>query len=187
MVAVTATATANATLHIFCWHVHAYFMQTNQDSIGAALALHHDFLETFGDEISPLPCEAEVNEDDICLWGCQRNTTECLNMIPQGPHTFGSVGFSIPNSHYNHVVPWVFKAYALFGEDLAGVLIHPLTAEKGDDTLITRRRDHTLGMWIPNRLPIDYDFLDHNIYDCTACDAINCTQACRKQEIPHES
>ena len=33
------------------------------------------------------------------------------------------------------------------------------------------------------RLPLDYGFLDANIYDCSVCDPQNCTQACAKAEL----
>ena len=163
-------------LQIFCWHVHVYFLQNNKASIDAALAIHADFVHRF--EVSEIPCAAEVTVNETCVWGCKTSSTECLNMSPQGPHTFGSVGFSMPNSEYNTIVPWVFSAFEKFGDRVAGILIHPLTASRGEDTLISRRRDHELGLWIPERLPIDYDFLDHNIYDCSVCDMNNCTQAC---------
>ena len=169
-------ALVSSALTIFCWHVHVYFLQRNVDSVNAALAIHSDFLKTF--EVSASTCEAEVTEGDICVWGCQDNSTSCLNMVPEGPHTFGSVGFSMPNAKYNDVIPWVFRTYEIFGSRIAGILIHPLTAPRGKDTIKSRRRDHTLGIWMPQRLPIDYDFLDHNEYDCSECDPANCTQAC---------
>ena len=66
------------------------------------------------------------------------------------------------------------------GGVLAGVLIHPLTAPRGEDTMLSRRRDHELGFWSGAQgvLPLDYDFLHHNVYDCSVCDPVWCTQAC---------
>ena len=141
-----------------------------------ALGIHSDFVSRF--EVSDTPCRAEVTLNETCMWGCKTSSVECLNMSPQGPHTFGSVGFSMPNSEYNTIVPWVFSAFEKYGDRIAGILIHPLTAPRGNDTLISRRKDHELGLWIPERLTIDYDFLNHNVYDCDVCDVNNCTQAC---------
>lgn len=163
-------------MNIFCWHIHVYFLQNNNASIDAALSIHQDFINRFS--VSDVPCEAEVTKNVTCVWGCKERDKKCLNMSPQGPHTFGSVGFSMPNSEYNEIMPWVFQMFNIYGDRIAGMLIHPLTADREKDTLISRRRDHELGIWIPERLPIDYDFLDHNIYDCDVCDVNNCTQVC---------
>ena len=65
-------------------------------------------------------------------------------MHPEGPHTFGSWGASMTNAQYNIVIPWVLRQYTA---PLAGILIHPLTAARGDDTIPTRRRDHEMGLW----------------------------------------
>ena len=108
-------------LQIFCWHVHVYFLQTNNASIDAALGIHSDFVSRF--EVSDTPCRAEVTLNETCMWGCKTSSVECLNMSPQGPHTFGSVGFSMSNSGYNTIVPWVFSAFEKYGDRIAGILI----------------------------------------------------------------
>ena len=56
--------------------------------------------------------------------------------------------------------------------------MHPLTASRGADTRESRRLDHELGLWAGKVLPLDFDFLWHNVYDCSTCDPEFCTQAC---------
>ena len=99
----------------------------------------------------------------------------------------------MPNDAYNRVMPWVIasaqqpRTEPAGGADLtcqaqrgalAGVLVHPLTASRGADTRESRRLDHELGVWAGKVLPLDFDFLWHNVYDCSTCDPEFCTQAC---------
>lgn len=161
---------------IYCWHVHIYFLERNAESTRQALASRSAFIDTFSDLVSSSECDAEVTTDALCLWNCQENSTECLNMRPTGPHTYGSWGASMTNAQYGRVVPWVLRAKMAYPA-LAGILIHPLTAPRGGDTVHTRARDHRMGLWT-REVPLDYDFLDHNVYDCSICDPDHCRQAC---------
>ena len=183
-----------------------YFLERNNRSTADALSLHADFVSTFflpnttaapvtaaarqsptrtlsWPRQQPQPqqqprrrCEKEVN-DELCLWGCFDSDERCVNMLPTGPHTYGSWGVSIPNDQYNQVMPWVFRNNVKYADSIAGILLHPLTADRGADTRLTRKRDHEWGLWAPGRLPLDYDFLDHNVYDCTTCDPELCSCA----------
>ena len=201
----SASTAPAAAADIFCWHIHVYFLERNNRSTADALALHADFVSTFflpnttaaapvtaarqpptrtlswpRQQPQPQPrrrCEKEVN-DELCLWGCFDSDERCVNMLPTGPHTYGSWGVSIPNDQYNQVMPWVFRNNVKYADSIAGILLHPLTADRGADTRLTRKRDHEWGLWAPGRLPLDYDFLDHNVYDCTTCDPELCSQAC---------
>jgi aromatic ring-cleaving dioxygenase len=178
----TPTVTVN-NITIHCWHIHVYFMERNNASVDRALSLRADFLRRFV-EADAQPCAAEVTTDRICVW-------PGVNMQPTGPHTYGSWGASMPNDRYNEVMPWVQAAAQQprreRGNDvcmaqhgaLAGLLLHPLTAARGEDTRESRRLDHELGLWSVRVLPLDFDFLWHNVYDCDACDPEYCTQACR--------
>lgn len=182
----TAVATAaNATIH--CFHIHVYFLERNAKSTAHALALRDEFIQTFfapGADDDPATgrpgrrsCTAEVNEEFLCLWGSFDSAESSMNMKPVGPHTYGSWGASMPNDYYNRVVPWVFASKQAY-PDLAGILLHPLTAPLARDTRLSRRRDHEWGIWTETTLPLDYDFLYHNVYDCDKCDPDLCTQAC---------
>ena len=121
---------------VYCWHIHVYFLERNEASTANALALRNDFIsQFFARRLSTepastfRPCTAEVN-DYLCLWGCYDNSKSCLNMVPTGPHTFGSWGASMPNSLYNEVMPWLFVNKMRY-DNLAGLLLHPLTAPRG--------------------------------------------------------
>ena len=143
-----------------------------------ALALRRDFISNFLPTDSPRrSCAAEVTTNETCLWDCYDDSTSCLNMHPTGPHTFGSWGASMPTSAYASVIPWVFANNKRY-PSLAGMLLHPLTAARGEDTVESRARDHTWGIWSSTTLPLDYDFLQHNVYDCSVCDPVSCRQAC---------
>lgn len=163
---------------IYCWHVHVYFLQSNNASTSAALALRDRFLAIFAGTIARAPCAAEVTLDAMCLWGCQtRGDAACMNLAPQGPHTLGSWGASMTDAQYNDVLPWVLRAGRAAAPWIAGILVHPLTAPRANDTAATRRRDHEMGLWT-REVPLDYGFLAHNRYDCDVCDPRTCTQAC---------
>ena len=171
---------SNVTIHN--WHIHIYFLERNNASVHRAISLRADFMRRFV-IADAAPCTAEVTIDRICLW-------PGVNMRPTGPHTYGSWGASMPNERYNLVMPWVMAAAQQrrreLGDNvctnergaLAGILVHPLTAARGEDTRESRRLDHELGLWSINVLPLDFDFLWHNVYDCDKCDPELCTQAC---------
>ena len=190
---------------IFCWHIHVYFLERNALSVSNALALRRDFVQNFFPAGAPRrACAAEVTTNETCLWDCYEDSVDCLNMHPTGPHTFGSWGASMPTSMYTtvrrrciratqsacraavklcfcvylQVVPWVFANKELYAGSIAGILLHPLTAARGADTIESRVRDHTWGIWSSTALPLDYDFLRHNVYDCSVCDPVSCRQAC---------
>jgi aromatic ring-cleaving dioxygenase len=171
---------------IFCWHIHVYFLERNAQSVNHALALRRDFIDNFFPPSVPQrSCAAEVTTNATCLWGCYDNSVECLNMHPTGPHTFGSWGASMPTSMYASVLPRVFANKERYASTIAGILIHPLTAARGEDTVETRVRDHTWGIWGATALPLDYDFLRHNVYDCSVCDPVLCRQACPPSPPPN--
>jgi|EP00966_Prymnesium_polylepis_P041233 aromatic ring-cleaving dioxygenase len=164
---------------IFCWHIHVYFLERNDLSVQHALALRRDFVHNFFPAGAPRrACAAEVTTNETCLWDCYEDSRSCLNMHPTGPHTFGSWGASMPTSMYAAVVPWVFANKELYAASIAGILLHPLTAARAADTIESRTRDHTWGLWSSTALPLDYDFLRHNVYDCSVCDPLSCRQAC---------
>ena len=80
---------------------------------------------------------------------------------------------------YNQVMPWVFANSQKYSRSIAGILLHPLTAPAGKDTRVSRARGHEWGLWAgPGAVPLDYEFLRHNVYDCSKCDPDFCTQAC---------
>jgi aromatic ring-cleaving dioxygenase len=174
-----------ATWEIPCFHVHVYFLQTSPKSVEAALRLRGDMIQSFSFDLSR-PCEAEVN-DFNCMWRCYDPVIGCLNMEAVGPHPVGSWAASLTPAEYGRVIPWLWRQGNAL-DDLAGVLIHPLTAARGADDAASRRRDHELGFWRAGGargaagglrvLPVNYDFLSTNVYDCDVCDRETCTQAC---------
>ena len=132
---------------IYCFHIHVYFMQNNKASVARALELRKRFITAFLPENSK-PCTHEVTVDRPCVW-------EHLNMLPAGPHTYGSWGASLPNDFYNKIIPWITTNQAAGNSTasgdqvcdgqhgtLAGILVHPLTADRGQDTRESRKRDH---------------------------------------------
>lgn len=183
-------------VQIYNYHIHVYFLQRNNASAARALSLREDFRRRF---LAPgaAACAHEVNRDRACVWAG-------VNWEPEGPHTYGSWGASLTNTQYNDVLPWVIanqqqqqaavadgNRTSCGGEQLcfpqrgalAGILVHPLTADRGVDTRASRRLDHQLGLWTGGTgfggvLPIDFDFLYHNVYDCSVCDPESCMQAC---------
>ena len=132
---------------IYCFHIHVYFMQNNKASVARALELRERFITAFLPENSK-PCTHEVTVDRPCVW-------EHPNMLPAGPHTYGSWGASLPNDFYNKIIPWITANQAVGNSTtsgdqvcdgqhgtLAGILVHPLTADRGQDTRESRKRDH---------------------------------------------
>ena len=179
---------ASPGVDIYCFHIHVYFMQGNKASTARALDLRRRFISRFLPE-NGAPCTHEVTVDRPCVW-------EHPNMVPAGPHTYGSWGASLPNSYYDRVIPWVIQNQVIINatgvdggknqvcEDqhgaIAGILVHPLTADRGKDTRESRKLDHQLVMWTgQGKLPLDFDFLYYNDYDCDTCDPNHCTQACK--------
>ena len=73
---------------IYCFHIHVYFIQSNNASVTRALELRQEFIEAY---IPPgsTPCAKEVTRDRPCVW-------EGVNLKPVGPHAFASWGASLP-------------------------------------------------------------------------------------------
>jgi aromatic ring-cleaving dioxygenase len=97
---------------ILSWHIHVYFLVTNQNQTNTALSLREAFLKQF----QPIPCASDCDTwcPSMCVWP--------VNFGPRGPHPVASFGVYVPLSLFPQAIAFISSNHAGLS-----ILVHPNT------------------------------------------------------------
>ena len=126
-------ATARGTLPLLEWHVHVYFLASNEEHTALADALRQQLLEAVrakrfiavcnGVDRSVLP---QLSEHDASL-------VPGFNRQPLGPHTSGSFEVWVPREYYSDLLSFMLP--------LRGNLTYFTHPNGGESDLVAHTRD----------------------------------------------
>jgi len=107
----------NVDPHFFSYHIHIFFLQKNNNSIGKALELRQKFINVF----QPKPaCKDLFHNDYMCMFE--------TDYEPVGPFVAGQWGVYLLPEHFDKTVTWIMQQRGTLD-----ILVHPNSGYQLED------------------------------------------------------